>query len=313
MLAGMETPGTAGPWLVLGLVLGALLPVLGALVVTTLRRRGRGGPDPDTSPAASAGAAAAPVDDLPGFLESPPGSAPAAGATDTGWVLLATPPPAAAAPPARDPAPRNRSGSTGALVGMAVAALLLIAAAAAVATGRDRDPGSDAARATREPSSTGTTPGPVAADLVFGSVVLDRHVVGVTVAVPRVRLTAADGRAAAEVELATFNCLRDEAPSDPAAAGCVRSVTEHAELSGPDLDLWFDGAAVRVAGDAATHRRRNGAPPVATGRVYELSLVAAPRDGSARDGRQPATGVLEIGDVRVRTRDDGASTITYGG
>jgi 8-oxo-dGTP diphosphatase len=39
MLTAMEIPVTAGPWLVLGVVLGALLPVVAASAVLLLRRR----------------------------------------------------------------------------------------------------------------------------------------------------------------------------------------------------------------------------------------------------------------------------------
>ncbi|WP_324278612.1 hypothetical protein [Blastococcus brunescens] len=126
------------------------------------------------------------------------------------------------------------------------------------------------------------------------------------------RLSSADGRATAEVELATFNCLRDTAPPDPASAGCSRSVTEYAELSTPELGMRTDGDTLRLAGAFPTERRPNGSSSVATGRVYELAVTAAPRDGRADDGREAATGWFEIGGERVPVRDDGSSALGYG-
>ncbi|WP_142024273.1 hypothetical protein [Blastococcus colisei] len=302
----MEIPVTAGPWLVLGLVLGMLLPVLGALAVRARRRRPgtRAAAPPPPGPV---------VDDLPGFLESPPGSVPAPPLPDAGWPALSAPAPR---PPATPVPPRDRSGSTGVLVAMAVTALLLIGAAAAVATARAPNPagvGDRDARPERASTSPGPAPGSVSAELAFENVVLERHAVGVTVAAPTVRVTAADGRATAEVELETYNCLRDEAPEDPVAAGCSRSVTEYAQLSAPELAVRPDGDTLRVSGAFPTWREPFGSPPVATGRVYEFTVTAAPRDGRAGNGREAATGLLELGDERVGTRDDGASVITYGG
>jgi hypothetical protein len=165
------------------------------------------------------------------------------------------------------------------------------------------------------PARTAEAPnsGKVSVRLSFGGVVLERHPVGVTVAYPRVQATATGDRAAAEVELATFNCLSSEAPEDPVAAGCTRSVTEHAELSTPELEVVAAGTELRFSGRFATFRRPNGSPPVATGRVYELTVRAAPRDGRAGVGREPATGLLHLGDDRVGTSDDEPNTITYGG
>ncbi|SFD95364.1 hypothetical protein [Blastococcus tunisiensis] len=303
----METPGAAAPWLVLGLVLGALLPLLAALAGAALRRRGAPGGSPGDAPPAGA-----PVDDLPGFLEAPPGSAPAAPVRGAGWAPLGgAPAPAAPLPPR---VRRERTGSREVLVGMALAAVLLVGAAAAVATGRAPD--GAAAEGTRPGPTTpsaGAGARSVTAELVFEGLVLERHPVGVTVAVPRVRLTAGGGRATADVELVTFNCLRGDAPPDPAAAGCTRSVTEHAQLSGPELDVRLEGGVLRVSGAFPTWRRPTGSPPVATGRVYDLAVTAAPRDGRAGDGPEAAAGLLELGDERARTRDDGASTISYAG
>jgi hypothetical protein len=199
---------------------------------------------------------------------------------------------------------------------MTVTALLLIAAAAAVAAVHPTGPSEPRDRGASQQRAGGTADGaavPVSAALSFDGVVLERHVVGVTVAYPRVRVSGTRGRSAAEVELTTFNCLSDQAPPDPAAAGCTRSVTEYAELSEPELSVRSDRDGLRVSGAFATWRRPNGSPPVATGRVYELTISAAPRDGRGCAGREPATGLLELGEERARVRDDGTSEISYRG
>src|SRR5215213_2511490 len=183
MLTGMELPGTAAPWLVLGVVLGILAPVLAGLAVGTLRRRAAPAPPVIPPPPALADDGA---DDLPGFLASPPGSAPAPAAPAAGWPPLsgpATPPPAA--PSEAEPA-HGRTGSTGLLVALALTAVLLIGAAAAVAATRTGDPTvAEAPDPTGEPEpgTTGTAaPGEVSAELTFEGVVLERHAVGVTAA-----------------------------------------------------------------------------------------------------------------------------------
>ncbi|WP_141137545.1 hypothetical protein [Blastococcus mobilis] len=304
----MDIPVTAAPWLVLGVVLGTLL-LLAALGVLALRR---GRARPEEPPAAAPSSSGLGQDDLPAFLEFPPGSVRAPAVPADGWAALSSP---AAPPPAHD-SPREPSGSTRVLMAMAVTALLLVGAAAAVATARipgADDPGDR--DGTRAPVRTTEAPDPatVSARLTFGGVVLQRHPVGVTVAYPRVRATVAGNRAAAEVELATFNCLSGEAPENPVAAGCTRSVTEHGELTTPDLEVVTDGTELRFSGRFTTFRRPNGTPAVATGRVYELMVRAAPRDGRAGVGPEPATGLFQVGDDRVGTTADEPNTITYGG
>jgi hypothetical protein len=299
MLTAMEIPVTAGPWLVLGVVLGILLAALAALAAVGLRRRRAPGP-PAPSPPPEHG-----IDDLPGFLESPPGSTPAADDPHPAWPALSAPPrPPAAQPP--EPVPGGDGGTRRALLAMAVTALLLVGAAAAVAIGTEDRPG-------RAPQA-GTEPvGDVTAELAFEGVVLERHAVGVTVTYPRVRVTVRDGLPAAELELPTFNCLRDTAPEDPVAAGCSRSVPEYAQLAAPDLGLRTDGDGFRVSGAFPTSRRPNGSAPVSTGRVYEITVDVAPRDGSLDEGSEPATGRLELGGDRVGTSPDGPAEITSGG
>src|SRR5690349_16443936 len=112
--------GTAAvPWLVLGVVVGVGLVLLaGAATALALRRRPSSAP---SDPAAGDDGA----DDLPGFLEFPPGSTRVA---PTGWAALAPPP----APPTAPPARRGREIVVP-LAAMGVTALLLLGAATAVA------------------------------------------------------------------------------------------------------------------------------------------------------------------------------------
>jgi hypothetical protein len=307
MLTAMDIPVAAGPWLVLGVVLGILLAVPVTLGVRTLRSR-RPRPEEGT-PATAPSSAGFGEDDLPGFLESPPGSVRTPAAPSGGWTALVAP----ATPPPTAGARRDGSANAVVLAAMAGAALLLIGVAAVLATLRNAD--ADAADAAHggPPTTEAPRPGDVSARLTFGGVVLERHAVGVTIAYPRVHVTTGTHRAAAEVQLVTFNCLLTEAPADPVAAGCTRSVPEDAELSAPQLDVAADGDGLRVAGRFATVRRPNGSSPVPTGRVYELTVRAAPADGRAGQGPEPATGLFEIGDDRVGTSDEGPNDITYGG
>jgi hypothetical protein len=308
MLTGMDIPVTAGPWLVLGVVLGILLPALAGLGVLALRRHRSRSEEPPPAAPSTAGFG---EDDLSAFLESPPGSARTPAVAAGGWAALSSP-----AAPLPAPGPRDeRLGSTGVLAAMAVTALLLIGAAAAVATaGATAPAGVRAHDDPGRPERTSEAPRPdaLSARLTFGGIVLERHAVGVTVTYPRVRVSAATGRAAAEVELPTFNCLLTQAPEDPLAAGCTPSGTEHAELSTPELRVVAARGGLRLTGPFATFRRPNGGAPVPTGRVYELTISVAPRDGRPGDGREPATGLLELGDDRVGTSIEGTNEITYG-
>src|SRR3954454_24385324 len=315
MLTGMDIPVTAGPWLGLGVVLGILLAGLagrGALGVRALRSR-RFGPEVQPPGASSPPRSGPPrfgEDDLPGFLESPPGSTRTPPAPSRGWAALAAP-----LPPPPPAVERDRSGTTAVMAAMAGTALLLIGAAAAVAAVPAAEGPADSARATGSrdrPTTEAPRPDDVSARLTFGGVVLERHAAGVTVAYPEVQVTTG-ARATAEIELLSFNCLLAEAPDDPMAAGCIRWVPEHAELSAPELAVESDAAGMRVSGRFATVRRPNGSAPVPTGRVYELTVSAAPTDDRAGRGPEPATGFLQIGDDRVGTSDEGPNDITYGG
>jgi hypothetical protein len=137
------------------------------------------------------------------------------------------------------------------------------------------------------------------ARLSLGGLVLERRAVGVTVAYPAVSVTVGDGGAAlAHVRLPVWNCLGTGAPADPAAAGCRPAGTEYADLPAPALTVTREGDALRLAGRFPTYTRPTGTPPAYTGRVYDLSVAAAP-DGPLRDGEAPAAGTLFLGTERA--------------
>jgi hypothetical protein len=285
MLAGMDIPvAAAAPWIVLAAVLGMLLLVSAGLAVRR-RERGRTTPEPEQ-------------DDLPGFLESPPGVG--APHPTSGWAVLATPP----APP--EP-PAGRRSPVAALTA-AGAALLLLAGVAAVAVSarsEDRSPG-DRSRATAAPED-------LAVELAFGGVVLERRPVGVTATYPRLVVTSDGGQDVAEVELPTYNCLTAEAPDDPEAAGCTPAGTEHARLTSPELTLESgEDGEVRVSGRFPTWLHPNGSPPEPTGRAYEIDVAASP-DGRTRGGEWvPATGTLRLGEDSAPSTGGAADRLRVG-
>jgi hypothetical protein len=141
----------------------------------------------------------------------------------------------------------------------------------------------------------------MAARLTFGGVVLEPRPVGVTATYPVIEISADGDRTRARVELPTFNCLTGDAPADPVAAGCTRSVTEYAELSSPGLVVRTDGDGFRVAGRFPTEVHPFGSPPAPTGRFYELQITVTPADGAAERGWRTARGVLELGPGRTTT------------
>jgi hypothetical protein len=277
-ILGAATTGTAAvPWLVLGVLLGVGLVILaGAATALALRRRPAGAQDDPGG------------DDLPDFLESPPGTA--SPAAPVGWAALAAPPECA-------PVPHPRRDTVLPLGAMAVTALLLLGAAAAVAATSRAD---DRPARTRPPAAaTG-----VAARLTFGGVVLEPRAVGVTATYPVVEVSTEGDRTRVRVELPAFNCLTVDAPADPIAAGCTRAPTEYAELIAPDLAARTEGDGLEITGRFATEVRPFGSAPAATGRVYELRITAAPAGGTADGGWRPARGVLELGPERAVTVDD---------
>jgi hypothetical protein len=330
-----SAPG-AVPWVVLVLALLAL----GGLAAAVLSRPRPPAPPADPEPVRPARSAPRwPDDDLPGFLDAPPGTP--------------APPPApvAALREDDDPPPGRPDDSGRAVAGMAAAGLVLVAVLAGVA-GATRD-GSDPAGAPApgpvapSPRSTPTRapvpprlpavpadplPGEggagvladrsvplgedgVMARLAFGGLVVERQAVGTTVAYPMVSVTAAGdgGTALAHVRLPTWNCLATEAPEDPAAAGCVRSRTEYADLPSPALTVTRDGEDLRLTGRFPTYTRPISTAPAYTGRVYELVVTVSPA-GPVRDGTAPAEGTVFLGTDRAEGVDEpGLNVVRYAG
>ncbi|WP_106275142.1 hypothetical protein [Geodermatophilus tzadiensis] len=324
----MDSPAPVAAWVVLAVALLALGVVAAGLLLDRRRRPAEPepGPGPPPRPAGRRWA----QDDLPGFLEAPPGTP---GAGDAGT----TPPPEPAAPGPAGPDPAGRT-----VAGLTAAALALVAVLAAVAGlagGGDALPGPPAAApAPRPPAPTAAPPStappdlpPVPADplpgergagalaarsvplgddgvtarLALGGLVLERRAVGVTVAYPSVSVTVGSGRALAHLLLPTWNCLGDTAPADPAAAGCTPAVVEYADLPTPALEVTRDGDTLRLTGRFPTYTRPSGTPPAYTGRVYPLSVTVAPA-GRLRDGEARAEGALFLGTDRAESLPDPA-------
>lgn len=344
MLGTMDVPAAAAwLWIVVGVGLAILLLTTTALVARAVARRRVPAPPPAGDGGSGHGGHG---DDLPGFLDRPPGSA---GTPDarSGWTALSSPP-AAAVEEARPPAADRRTDRL--LVATAAAAALLVVAAVAVGVAATRhDRGHDAAAAVRydggppgrhdwehhRPRRPGPlptvpaapTPGQagagalaattlplgrsgLAAELTFGGVVLEPHAVGVTATYPRVRLTSDGTDAVAHVELPTYNCLAASAPPDPVAAHCTPTPTEYADLPSPALTVIRsrDGR-VQLTGRFATYVRPNGTSPDWTGRVYALQITVTPAE--QRDhGRVHATGELRLGTDRAATT--GVSVLRLG-
>jgi hypothetical protein len=270
MLSAMDDGATSTvTWLVLGAVLGIALVALVTLLAVLAARRRAPRPAPEAE-----------RDDLATFLEHPPGSPGAPPAAGSGWAPLAPLP-----EPDPGPAPRLAGRTLGALAGAAAAVLVLVGVVAALA----------AAGSPPQEDEPAPEPDGVAARLAFGGVVLERRAVGVTATYPRVEVTTDGDATVATVELPTWNCLTDQAPADPEAAGCTRSVTEVAELSTPELEVTGEDGEVRLTGDFATSLHANGSPPEPTGRTYRITVTASAGD--------PAEGVIELGDDSAHIED----------
>ena len=278
MLVGMNT---SAAWLVLGTVLGVLLLAAAVAGVPTSRRRA-------ARPAAPEPRGSGPrVDDLADFLEHPPGTR-AEQRAPTGWATLAPPPPAHTAPGST---PADHPGRTHLpLAALCLAALTVVGVAAAVAAGTGTEEANRTAAATPEPTVDPDTPG-LEGVLRAGGLVLEQRVVGVTAAYPEIRLREDGGTTHLELRLPTWNCLSATAPDDPAAAGCVRSLVEHAELSTPELLVEREGRRLRLHGRAGTELRPSGTPPVPSGHAYEFELIVTP----GNDAGRPVTGEVRIG------------------
>ena len=320
MLVAMDIPAAAaGPWIALGVVLAVVLLGLVGLGAGLLARRPPAGAVPTPAEQPHGDPPDHPRehghDDLAAFLEHPPGSSGHRGTTVAGWATLSAPAPMTGRLPQPAAAPASPPGpSRQVLVALATAALLLLGAAAAVATGlADRDTGPS----TATPSPTSAPTGrPLDAEevevrLTFGGMVLEEHAVGVTATYPELHLTGNR----AHVELPTYNCLAAEAPADPAAAGCRRSVPEYADLVAPDLEVTRTDDGLTITGRFPTLTRPNGTAPAATGRAYELRVTVVHGD-RPEDGWLPARGVLRLGAYETATTGTdaaaGVNVLRYG-
>ena len=226
---------------------------------------------------------AEPVDDLPYFLEFPPGSVPAAPRASDSVVALAPAPRPTAPAPAPPPRRSIPVAALAVLTGLLVVLLVAAAVVAAIA-GPDRRRDEQ-----RQDSAAAEAPSAAEAQLRFGGILFEERAVGVTVTYPELTLDARAGGQVVSLEFPTWNCLATEAPEDPAEAGCVPSRTEYAELDSPDLSVAAKDDGLRIEGDFATSTRPTGSGPEPTGRSYPLVVTVEP-DGS---------GVLELGDRRT--------------
>jgi hypothetical protein len=322
-----------GTWITVGVLVGLALALLvGVLVSGVLRARrltrARRAATPAPAPVVEPGPTPAPVagfpdDDLPGFLDQPPGwvagpapqpaepvTAPAQDAPRTGST-------AAVAPPSGDHGGPGR-GDT---LGLATSAALLVAAVVVAFVGGSAgtSPAADASVASPPGPATAAAPtseapveltdtaagalaltsvpltgAGVAATATYGALVLEQRAVGLTVTRPGVSVSTDGRRSLAHVRLPTYNCLTAEPPADPATANCVPTITEYADLASPGLQVTRTGDRVELGGSFATYTRPNGGPPVYTGRTYQLTADITPA-GPRTDGVAPATGVVRIG------------------
>jgi hypothetical protein len=335
MLVRMDSSAAAtGPLVALG-VAGAGLLALAVVATVLLWRPRRAGGGRLAETPAPAPVLGFPEDDLPAFHTRPPGFPGGVGPRPggpTAAVLLA-PAPATAVRQQGGVAPWAPGGagpSSGLpvarlLLTLAAMALALVAVAAAIAL-----PSARAERAGAPPSrpavpSLPAVPdapvagqrgagelaylslplgsGDVGARLVFRGLVLEQHAVGATVSLPTLSLTTNGAQGLAHLRLPTWNCLAPEAPTNPADAGCVPSVTEYADLPTPALRIAHNGTSVVLQGRFPSYVRPNGGPPEYTGRVYEVTVSITP--GRRLDSAHwLADGVLTLGSATARTDGD---------
>ncbi|GAB3357628.1 hypothetical protein [Modestobacter lapidis] len=323
-------------WVAAALLLGAVLGAAAATLVAGRSGRrggaGTGGPGGTTAPVPGARQVRE-VDDLPGFLEHPPGS------PDPPPAAVAGPAPATGATATR-PARRSGAGrhspdalsARRTLLAMASAAAVLVLVAAVIALVGGDDPAGDGTPASSpvpsptppeptplEPTPAEPAPTEVAAGALadrsvapgddgltarasFGTVLLERRAVGVTVTRPDFDVSSDGERSLAHVRLPTFNCLVREPPADPESAGCARGATEYADLSSPGLRMTRAGDRLELAGRIATYTRPPAGPAAYTGRSYPIRATLT-AEGPERDGRTPAGGVLRLGPDSAPTTD----------
>lgn len=321
--------GALVTWVVVALLAGLLL---GAVAATLVARPPDRGPAPPGPPGRDAGggrpsaAGAWPafeVDDLPAFLEHPPGSPAPAGSTP------AAPAPAAARPAAGATAVRatRPAGASGhapdspsperTVTAMVVTAAVLVLVAVVIALVGGGGTPEEGAPSSPQPAPAGTAaasrgggppPGDMTARAAFGTVLLERRPAGVTVTRPGLSVSSQGQQTDAHVLLPTYNCMLPEPPADPETAGCAPAATEYADLSGSALQLTRDGDRLEVAGVFATYTHPLAGPPRYTGRSYRLSAVLT-ADGPELDGVAPATGRLRLGEASTTTTDEPGANV----
>lgn len=285
---------SAAPWLAAGALLTLAALLLAGVVTALVLRRRSAMPAEEVTPRQEPV-----VDDLPGFLESPPGSTVAAPAVDppvAPHAALAPPltaPPLPGGRPPTTPPARPRSVPAAVLAGVAGLAVLLVVAAAVVLTSADSSRGPDS-RADRQADGGRPRP-PAEVRMSFAGVVLEQRAVGVTATYPEVELTADRDGAVARLTLPTWNCLSAEAPDDPEAAGCVPARTEHAELRPPELEVTRSGGGLSFGGRFPTSTRPTGSGPEPTGRSYPVEVSIRGESDLCSGRRSPADGVLVLG------------------
>ncbi|MCZ2816424.1 hypothetical protein [Modestobacter sp. VKM Ac-2984] len=330
-------------WVVVAVLLALAAGLCAGLASTLLTGRRAAGPA--ARDAGHRGTDVEELDDLPGFRDTPPGTATARPAA----VQPRTTGAGATATAVRTPGGTLSRTVLSATTLTAASLLVLAAVAVGAPTNRPGDVGLDATAA--DGAVTGTTaaapapPAPatptpesestdaavqpeagalalssvplgtdgVAATATFGGVVLEERAVGLTVTYPSVSLTTDGRRALAHVRLPTYNCLTAEPPADPVAAGCARSITEYADLASPALQVTRDGDRIELSGLFPTYTRPNGSAPSYTGRAYQLAASIAP-DGPRREGTTPAAGVVRIGlDSAATAPDRGVTRLQHPG
>lgn len=341
MSAASVSATALGGWVAVALVLGLLAGViLGRALPGSARsphtRDRASGPAPTTDRPAGAALSAdtagpgarrvLEVDDLPAFLEHPPGSPPP-GRPAAGAAAPAAPTPPSPAPAGGATAAGSAPTTTGSgrpageavsarrtVLAMVAAAAVLVAVAVLIALVSGGGPTRDTP-VRSAPAGSGPAEVPagalasrsvplgeegMTARATFGSVLLEEWAVGVTVTRPALSVSTDGERALAHLRLPTFNCLARRPPGDPASAGCARGATELADLTGPALRVTRDGDRLQLTGRFPTYTRVPGRPATYTGRSYRLSATLA-ADGPIRDGRARATGVLRLGPASART------------
>jgi hypothetical protein len=296
MLGRMDVQTANGAALPLGIAVavGVLALALAVALVMSWRRPPRAGALPAEPPPPGS----YPDDDLPSFREHPPGFPGARPVPGGATARTAT----AVAVPGRNPVRM--------LTVLALLALLLIGAAAVVA---GVAAAADSSATPIRSAGTAAPSGPLAARGAFGGVVLARHPAGITVTYPTLTVELADARTAqAHLQLATWNCMTDRPPADPAAAGCRATAAEYADLPAPALRAARVGDRLQLRGRFPTYVRPPGGEALATGRVYDLALTLRPGQ-RLPDGWTAASGELSLAGGHTTALGDGATALRPGG